>query len=320
MLRRLLGTFVLVASAASVIDLGPDLRAQPNGAVDPTDIVYKLEPADLSTYRYSTLACLGANHYWWEWGGSKGRYLTTTLFPMRDDTGALRAGVVSDPDDASRLAFQLSVMPSDEDTSSVGAKRCEIAIGWKEYRYPGKVPVRTVELPRNRDFWWTIQVRLADWRTTHDRQVIFQWLNAEPTVPNPEMAMEVWGDKLRLEIHHDFGAAPSEPTMTKLIPWTLNGWESNRWYKVVIRARIDTVSPSNGKLAMWIDGKRALDYRGPIGFTASAGDYAKFGLYHWTNNNSWDPSVVRRTAWYRGPALVLDRPGYDAIKIGALID
>lgn len=288
-------------------------------AIDPTDIVYALNPADLTTYRYSTLACLGGNKYWWDWGGSQGRYLSTTLFPLRDEAGAMRAGVVPDPGDAGALAFEFSVMPTDGDTSGAGNKRCEIALGWKEFSYPGKTLARTSALPRNRDFWWTLKFRLSDWRATSDRQVIFQWLNEGASASGPMLALDIWGDKLRLELHHDFNSVPSSATTTRLIPWLQSGWQPDRWYTVAIKARIDSVVPANGRVAMWLDGAQTLDYRGPIGYASpsGAGDFAKFGLYHWTIGNPWDMKTVKRTAWYKGPALILDRAGYDAARIAA---
>lgn len=307
-------------AAADRTTTGSAATGQSAPAITPADIVYALNPADLTTYRYSTLACLGGNKYWWEWGGSSGRYLTTTLFPLRDGTGMQRASVVADPDDRSSRAFELSVMPTDADTSGSGNKRCELALGWKEYRYPGKVLARTTALPRNRDFWWSIKFRLADWRATRDRQVIFQWLPGFSTTAGPILGLDVWGNTLRLEIHYDSGAAPSETTMTKLIPWTLTRWQPNRWYTMVFRARIDAATPAGGKLVMWLDGAQVLDYRGPIGFTVpTEGDYVKFGPYHWTGNNPWDLSVVKRTGWYKGPALILDRAGYTPAAIAAAI-
>lgn len=308
-------------AAADRTTAGSAATGQSAPTVTPADIVYALNPADLTTYRYSTLACLGGNKYWWEWGGSSGRYLTTTLFPLRDGTGTQRAGVVADPDDRSSRAFELSIMPTDADTSGSGNKRCEMALGWNEYSYPGRVLARTPELPRNRDFWWTLKFRLEDWRATKDRQVVFQWLPGSATSAGPMLGLDVWGDKLRLELHSDLRAVPSEQTMTKLIPWQLAGWQPKRWYTVVFRARIDSLAPANGRLAMWLDGAQVLDYRGPVGYPAfgSGGDYAKFGVYHWTGGNPWDRSVVKRTAWYKGPALVLDRAGYTPATIAALL-
>ncbi len=298
----------------------PSGAAAPVPSIAPADIVYALNPADLSTYRFSTVACMGGNNYWWVWGGSQGRYLTTTLFPLREPGGVLRAGIVPDPDDPGSLAFESSVKPTDADTSGAGNKRCEIALGWTEYRYPGKLPARKVTLPRNRDFWWAIKFRLEDWRTTRDRQVIFQWLPGFTTSAGPMMSVSAWGDALRMELHHDYGPSPSSQTMTKLVPWTFTGWHPNRWYTMVMRARIDARTPFNGKLAVWLDGALVLDYRGPIGYTSpTEGDYAKFGLYHWIGGNPWDMSVIKRTAWYKGPALVLDQPGYTADAVAAVI-
>jgi len=304
------------AAAAS-----PAPAGAPPAAVNPADIVYALDPANLQTYRYATLGCLGANRYWWEWGGGQGRYLTPPPFPLFDASGALRAGVVPDPGNAAALAFELSVMPDDGDVSGVGTKRCEMALGWTEFAYPGKTPTRTATLPRNQDFWWALKFRLADWRSTTDRQVIFQWLPTTPTSAGPIMSADVWGSRLRLEIHYDFGATPSEQTMTKLMPWTLEGWQPNRWYTLAIRGRIDDVTPSNSRIELWLDGRKVLDYDGPIGYMAATGsEYAKFGLYHWTKNNPWDMTVVRRTAWYKGPTLIIDRGAYDVAKVTRFLD
>jgi len=294
------------------------------GATTPVaaaDIVYNVDPGVLTSYRYATLACLGANRYWWDWGGSRGHYLATAPLPLRDANGDVRAAIVPDPDDDSKLAFQLSAMPGDPDTSTVGGKRCEMALGWQPHNYPGQAPVRGAALPRNQDFWWTIKFRLGDWRATSDRQVIFQWLTPGADANGPMLAADVWGSNIRLEIHHDFGTSPSPATTTKLIPWSMHGWQPNHWYSVAIHARIDAVTPADGRVAMWLDGTQVLDYHGPIGYTAPAGgDYAKFGLYHWTINNPWDMAVPKRIAWYRGPALIIDRAGYDVSSVRAVLE
>lgn len=293
--------------------------ARSAASVDPTDIVYRVDPAKPESYRYATLACLGANRYWWEWGGAAGRALAPP-WPLFDDTGNFRAGVVADPDNPNALAFELSVMPDDGDVSGIGTKRCEIALGWTEYVYPGKLPARNSMLPRNQDFWWGIRFRLSDWRATADRQVIFQWLPGGGLKTGPMLTMQTQGERMWLAIQHDYGPAPSATTLAKVNAWTMNGWRPNHWYTAIIHARIDDVDPRNGHVALWLDGRQALDYRGPIGFAGARGrDYAKFGLYHWTHNNAWDMTMPRRTAWYKGPSLIRDAHDYTETSVVATL-
>ncbi len=290
------------------------------GTIDGADVVYRLDPARRASYRYATLACLGANRYWWEWTGTAGRALAPA-WPLFDGSGAFRAGVVADPDKPNALAFELSVMPDDGDVSGIGTKRCEIALGWTEYAYPSKVPVRSATLPRNQDFWWGIRFRLDDWRATNDRQVIFQWLPGGGLKTGPMLTLQTQGERMWLAIQHDYGPAPSAATLTKVNAWTMNGWLPKHWYTAIIHARIDDVEPGNGHLALWLDGRQVLDYRGPIGFAGARSlDYAKFGLYHWTHNNAWDMTAPRRTAWYKGPALIVDRGAYDVARVTRFLD
>lgn len=299
----------------------PERGEQTRSAVMLEDIVYAVSPSIAASYQYSTLQCQGQNRYWWDWGGGSGRAAAVNPLPVVAVDGSRRVDVVADPAGTNLEVFYFATNPTDPDTSGAGNKRCEISLGWTEFAYPGKQKVRSVFLPRGRDFWWVIKFRLGDWRTTTDRQVVWQWLAGDATDLGPLVNLNVRGKAMRLEIHSDGSTSPSPATMRKVIPWSTNDWQPERWYTMVIKAHIDPAVGGGGKLVAWLDADLVLNYVGPLGYTSKRpSDYAKFGLYHWTKNNPWDMSLPTREAWFKGSALVLDRPGYRYEYISAIVN
>lgn len=321
--RRPFNGVALVALDTSATEVTPGqalVKSDPGApSIQTGDIVYHLVPWSLQSYRYSTLQCHGANRYWWQWRGREGRPTEAPAFPVRAGDGSLRAGVVADPADDNSVAFYLAVHPTDPDTSGGGNKRCEMSLGWSTHA--DTLKPMTARLPRREDFWWVVKFRLDDWRETKDRQVIWQWLAGDTTELGPLVNLNIWGKLMRLEIHSDGTALPSKATMTKTIPWTLKNWQPHHWYTMVVKANIDPAHGGQGKLVAWLDDQMVLDYVGPLGYSsASTADYAKFGVYHWTNNNSWDMAVPTRQAWFKGSALVRDRPGYQHDSMARLVN
>jgi hypothetical protein len=67
------------------------------------------------------------------------------------------------------------------------------------------------------------------------------------------------------------------------------------WHDFVYRVR--WTYRSDGLVEGWLDGKRIIDYRGPVGYNDSDGPYFKFGLYH---HGGEKPFVVYHDEYRRG--------------------
>jgi hypothetical protein len=67
------------------------------------------------------------------------------------------------------------------------------------------------------------------------------------------------------------------------------------WHDFVYRVRWSY--RSDGFVECWLDGKRIIDYQGPVGYNDNDGPYFKFGLYHQDGER---PFVVYHDEYRRG--------------------
>jgi hypothetical protein len=304
----------------------PDLESA-GVPVDPNDVVYDFSAAQLDSFRYATLQCLGKNSYFWQWGGSSGEYVSPLPNPLSgvgpNGVGFAAFSTVPAPGDDGHSAFRWQLYATDPDTAGAGAKRCEMSFGWKEYSYPGKVISRSVGLPANQDNWWAVAVRLEDLSGTdgtNDWQTLWQWHDGHGGGLAPFLDFAAKGSQLYLQAAYDLNPSPTDPTTTKMTLWN-DMRPANTWLRFIVKARKDLVAPQNSFVTVWLDGQQVVDYHGPFGYNVVELDYAKVGIYHWISTaNVWNPAVPARILWTQGPVQVHDANGYTWQGIDALLD
>ena len=222
----------------------------------------------------------------------------------------LRYAWVNDPAGSGTKVSFHAVRPTDPDTAGTGNKRCESTLAGDG-----------LWLPWNRDFWYTVAVRTGDWHGTTDTQAIWQWHEGSSVAGlNPMLAAFVRGSRLFIEMRSNSSAELTKASTTYRLLYTDDGWQGNRWTQFTVQARMDSQNHGTSFLRIWRDGVKIVDYSGPVGYLyANPKDYAKNGIYHWTNGNDWDPKVAKREAWFKGPALVLHRSGYTESAVSNLL-
>lgn len=299
-------------------------------AVQPADIVYRVQAGNFDSYKYTTVQCAGRNWPFWVWTGSYGMPMSPSPSVVNSTyTGGIYPAysTVDSVGEPGTSAFQWEVRPTDLDTAGAGTKRCELSLGWKEYSYPGKVLAKQVGLAPNQDLWWAVAVKTEDWGASagsNDWQSLWQWHDAHGVngLP-PYVAAMAQGNRWFIRIAHDPNRPPQqEPhdrTTTETDIWS-EEMPPNTWGRFVVKARKDTVNPADSYLQVWLNGRQIVNYRGPLGYLVPEMDYAKIGVYHWGGKNQWNPAVPARRMWTKGPVQVLDRPGYSWLSIAPLLD
>jgi len=297
--------------------------------VQASDVVYNLSASNLETHKYPTLQCQGTNWYFWEWGGSSGYYKSPQPNPLygTDPSGQQFAAfsTVPSPDEPGKSAFKWELLATDPDTAGTGAKRCEFSLGWKEYSYPGKVLARRAGLPPNKDNWWGVAVRTEDWSSTavsNDWQTLWQWHDAYGGGLPPFLTLLARGNTWTVQMAYDLSTTPTNSTLKKINLWS-SPMPADTWARFVVKARKDLVMPTDSYVQVWLNGQQIVDYLGPFGYNVPQIDYAKVGVYHWLSTaNTWNPSVLVRRMWSKGPVFVNDNDGmgYTWQSIDAALD
>ncbi len=169
----------------------------------------------------------------------------------------------------------------------------------------GGIRTETVHhpLPYNESFWQATRIMWDDWSDSSDNQIVFQWHDGDHSgygPPAPILAFYVIGDSLQISLAYDASDNPGRSTMSRV---TLFREDSSafagRWQDLVIHSRISPFEGDEPFLDIWRDGEKIVEYRGPIAFNQpEVQDYAKLGIYHWTNSgNVWDQRYPTRNVY-----------------------
>jgi hypothetical protein len=196
----------------------------------------------------------------------------------------IRAGVVADPDDATKQCWYLRADSSDSDTSGSGAKRSEIL---------PSTDCEAQNMFMDRRYVIGLCERVADWTVTTDVQVTWQ-LHDPGSLP-PWLAHYVEGNTERIDMRYKLTGDTVLVNLWSKIDWTPNTWR--RWVIDVVE------SQTSGVVRVFADGVQIINYSGPVGYAEpnGRGSYWKNGVYHWTDSgNTWDSSLSMREVWQKG--------------------
>lgn len=221
----------------------------------------------------------------------------------------LRFGQTADPGDPSRTVYVSSVL--DTDPLTAGAVRSETAFDYLLYG-----------IPLGTKFYHAFRIKIEDWKSTTDEQLVMQW-NAGGTVGlQPIYSMLITAGQLRFVLRYNTSATPSTGTTTAVVPYVTSAWEPDTWLDVVIEAKASINAGDQPYLRTWINGVQVVNYTGPVGYVNNPTyqtPYAKHGVYHWTVGNPWDLTLPQRTAYY-GRAVIVDSGTYTVNDLSNYID
>lgn len=214
---------------------------------------------------------------------------------LGDGWADLRFGRVTAADRAVR-AYILRLDQSD--LSIRGGQRCEMSAS----------PTQGGALPVGQTIWYAVALQLPNWVPAADESIITQFHSSAGNTPlNPFVALSVRGNRLHLAVRHNANATPAKETTTVVGYDLPGGLPINRWFHVVVNARISPTPEDRPFLKLWLDGSLMVDHRGPVGYANVDTQYLKLGLYHWNGTaNAWQPQAPTRTVFAINPALVRD--------------
>ncbi len=105
----------------------------------------------------------------------------------------------------------------------------------------------------------------ADWMTLGQ-------FHAEDLVSRPPLSIQLYGERIGVEINRGVPDSAGKGVRLYLDPRAI---ERGRYYALRIEVRF--ANDASGRLAVWRDGVRIVDYAGPIGYGSRV--YWKFGIY-----------------------------------------
>lgn len=246
------------------------------GAVDPADVMFGFDPTRGLDGQNPGMAYDAA-----------GRNVASAVAGAAINfNGEPRISVVQDPQDATRLVLRLMQRPSDPTIG--GQPRTELNY------YPAR-PAATP--PRGAWFWRAWQLYLPQWNATNATYIIAQIHSTEGV--NPPLTLGIRGSRFVATARSATAQPMRASDQVERLSRSIGAVSIGSWMTIVQRIRLD---PNDGGVQTWIDGRLALDYKGPLGYSAGE-HYVKQGLYPLDSN-------VSQEVLLRGPWLLRDA-GYD---------
>lgn len=267
------------------------------------------KPISLSDIRLQVEATKTFSSYKWLWSAECAGQKVGAInipetgilgFDLGDGLGKMRFGKVADPENAARKV--LMFRPNANDGVISGGPRCEITYSPS---FAGKLPV-------NQDLWFAFGVRLQDWVSTTDEQILMQWHWSNGSIAlGPFLALALKGGKLTIDSKSNNNYPPSAATTTSRVHWSNGAPPVNAWSYFVVKARISPRSSDGPYLKVWRDGTQIVNYQGPLGYNyPEVAPYLKFGHYQWlAAYNTWSSAAATKTVLFRTPALIQDSAG-----------
>ena len=274
-------------------------------AVVPADIVFNVSPITPVDQRTGDLQCMGTF--------PQLKYLNKSIYGSDAAGGTeLKYGWVADPAAGAKAVTYMAIRSGDVDTAGTGSKRCEYA-----FTKAGLV------IPWDQDFWFTTAVRTGNLNGTTDQQIVWQWHDGSSTGGlSPTLAAIVSGNSMFIQLRSNQNSSFSQANTTIYEVYRTSNWVASAWNQFTVEAHMNSTQNGSSTVKIWLNGVQIVDRIGPFGYVYSnPADYVKTGLYHWTGaGNTWSPAVDKREVWVKGPAMVLDRPGYTPEMINAVIN
>jgi len=287
-------TYVHISRALLMLILGVTLTVPINAyatEVQGSDVRLQVDAnVALSTYRWTwSVECAGQKQ-----GAANISESGIPGSPL-PDLGSMRFGSVADPENPARRVLMFRA--NKDDGRVAGAPRCELTFSPS---FGGKLPVAE-------DFWFAVGLRLVDWVSGPDEQILMQWHWADGSIPlMPFLALVLKGDSLRFESRTSRMSPPSIQSTKTTVLWQNDGIPRNAWAYLVLQARISDDPAKSPYVRAWINGIKIVNYVGPVGYNyPSVQPYVKVGHYQWdAAYNPW--STPTKTVFIRAPTLIMD--------------
>jgi hypothetical protein len=157
-------------------------------------------------------------------------------------------------------------------------------------------------------FWQAIEIWVDDWAGTSDDQLVLQWHQNDPRLlQNPYLAVLLKGNSLRVEVRAN-AANPATRAGNSIFTQAVPAWKPRQWNTIILQGKITPLSAQQPVLRMWVNGEKVIDRNQPLGFSLQAGsyNYVKWGIYKWTDGNTWDASRPLRSMMTKNMLLVRD--------------
>lgn len=208
-------------------------------------------------------------------------------------------GRIADPDDPTKQVFEFTARK--HDPLIWGAPRCEITVS----------PSKAGGLHLEEDFWFGIGFYLPNWEISQDEQVVAQWhMNEGGAAFSPFFAVAVQGNSFRIQAQANTESVESKRAFFKVVDVRSATLPVNKWSYIITHARISPKTHGDGFLDVWLDGRKIVEYKGPLGYPTQGNAFLKFGHYHWMHPaNPWPEEIEARTVLIRSPTLVFNSYG-----------
>lgn len=300
-------TVTTIATATAAPAATPSLvqSSQLVATIQSADIAFNLDSLTASNSRAGDLQCDGTINK-----------ISSNINGKLGNDGAgsseLKYGWVADPSGAGKPVSYFSIRNTDPDTAGSGNKRCEHSFSDSSQ-----------SIPWDQDFWFAVSARTGSLAGSTDQQSLWQWHDQSSVAGlSPYLAAYVAGNRLFIVSRSNQNSTITQSTTIVNDLYTVDNWAANSWYEFVVQARLNNKNNASSYIRIWLNGVLIVDRVGPVGYLyANQRDYAKNGLYHWTNSgNIWQNKIAKREAWFKGPALIRNRDGYTNEAIATLLN
>lgn len=182
------------------------------------------------------------------------------------------AQLFSDPTDLSNQVLRFELRPGEKvQTRSVNRPRAEI---YEKYYAPFDTFIEykfRVYIPSE---WQNDDVRalIAQWHAYPDRQF-------NEVSRSPNLAIDYRDDKFLIRIQTSKQAVnyDNKIGMVRNALYKSEKVTKNQWHQFKVQVRWS--AQDSGKLAVWLDNKKVINYTGPTAYNDCVGPYFKMGIY-----------------------------------------
>ncbi len=155
--------------------------------------------------------------------------------------------------------------------------------------------------PLRREIWYSFSTFIPqDFPVVEQPTVITQWKASEdagegPASRSPILAHRYVGGALVVQIRFSGTKIQKANDGTRKVLYEQRDFPRGVWHDFVYRVRWS--HRADGLVECWLDGRRIIDYAGPVGYNDDKGPYFKFGLYPHAGDK---PFVIYHDEYRRG--------------------
>ena len=155
--------------------------------------------------------------------------------------------------------------------------------------------------PFGREIWYSFSTFIPpDFPIVDTPTVISQWHASEDpgedaASRSPVLAHRYGGGALLIDIRFSSQKTQRVNDGDSEVLYEQKDFPRGVWHDFLYRVRWS--HRSDGLVECWLDGKRVIDYQGPVGYNDNEGPYFKFGLYHHGGDK---PFIIYHDEYRRG--------------------